>query len=579
MRRWIGFTLLAVLMMLPGLGAARTKKTPTPKPIGGLTFQNTTNVTLVNIDVFVTDKKGNPVTGLSKDDFQVFQDGVERTITNFAVFDKKVYRSLYSKKIPGLARAVATPTPAPAATVQVKPIYIVLYIDNMNLRPFDRNHVVRQLRGFVRDNLVPPTQMMVAFYDHSLKILQPFTNDPEEIYHALDSVKHFTGGRTQRDSAHEDVVEMMRKYQDQDRAALGSNSSQTRLPSAYHLLRAYADEGRNRLAFTIGGLRQIVSMLAGLPGKKSVLYISDGLQMVPGIDLFYEYSSVYHDTNIMNLISDYDRTSLFKALVENAAAQGVTFYTVGAQGLRVGGSGAAESQYAQHALSSSVLTESYNDSLRYMAEGTGGRAIVNTNDFRAGFEKISNDLYTYYSIGYTITSTGRDTIHKIKVKLRHNHGYTVRYRRHFIEKSLQSRVQDQVMTSLVFPVHHNPMQVQVLIGQPSPATNQWWTVPIHVSFPLKKIALLPDRNDYVGRVILYIAARDALGKRSDVEHQEHEIRIPAADYKEAQSKRFGIDLNLLMAKGHYTVAVGLLDEITEEDSLTTIHTLVNPLGE
>ncbi len=579
MYRRICFTTLAVLMMLPGVGAARSKKTPTPKPIGGLTFRNTTNVTLVNIDVFVTDKKGNPVTGLTKDDFRIFQDGIERKITNFAVFNKNVYRSLYAKKIPGLKTVEATPTPAPVSKVQVKPIYMVLYIDNMNLRPIDRNHVLRQLRGFVRENLVPPTQMMVAFYDHSLKILQPFTSDPEEIYHALSSVKHFTGGRSERDSAHKDVVEMMRKYQDQDRAAMGSSYDQSRLPSAYHLVRAYADEGRNRLAFTIGGLRQIVSMLAGLPGKKSILYISDGLQMIPGIDLFYDYSAVYHDTNIMNLISDYDRTSLFKALVENAAAQGVTFYTVGAQGLRVSGAGAAESQYSQDALSSTVLTESYNDSLQYMAEGTGGRAIVNTNDFRAGFEKISNDLYTYYSIGYTITSTGRDKIHKIKVKLKNNPGYTVRYRRHFIEKSLESRVQDQVMTSLVFPVEHNPMHVQVITGEPSPATNEWWTVPIHVSFPLSKVALLRDRDDYVGRVILYIAARDSSGKRSDVQHQEHEIRIPAADYKEAQRKRFGIDLSLLMAKGHYTVAVGLLDEITQEDSITTIHTLINPTGE
>ncbi|NOZ79373.1 MAG: VWA domain-containing protein [Acidobacteria bacterium] len=576
MRRWTFSLMMALFIALPCVAAAGSKKTPTPKPIGGFTFKNTTNVTLVNIDVFVTDKKGNPVTGLKKSDFEVFQDGIEKTITNFAVFNKKVYRALYSQKIPGLRTVTATPTPAPVTQPQVKPIYIVIYIDNMNLRPLDRNQVLRQIRGFVRENLVPPTQMMVAFFNHSLKILQPFTDDPEQIYHAMNSIKLFTGGRPERDAAHKDVVEMMRKYKDQDRAAMGSSYDQNRLGSAYHLLRAYADEGRNQLSFTIGGLREIVSMLAGLPGKKAVLYISDGLQMVPGLDLFYEYSSVYHNTDIMNLITDYDRTGLFKNLVSNAAAQGVTFYTVGAQGLRVSGSGTAESRYAQHALSSSVLTESFNDSLRYMAEGTGGRAIVNTNDFRAGFEKISNDLYTYYSIGYMITSSGRDKIHKIKVKLKNNRGYTVRYRRHFIEKSLESRVQDQVMTSLVFPVDHNPMHVQVITGRPSPATNEWWSVPIHVSFPLKEVTLLPDKNDYVGRVVLYVAARDASGKRSDIQRQEHEIRIPAADYKQAQTKRFGIDVSLLMATGHYTVAVGILDEISQQDSLTTIHTLVNP---
>ncbi len=578
MRRRIVAQALVLTLLIPGLAAARAKKTPTPKPIGGLTFSNTYNVTIVNIDVFVTNKKGNPITNLKKDDFLVFQDGVQQKITNFAVFNRKIYQSIYAKATPGPAAPAATPTPTPANMPEVKPIYMVIYIDNMNLRPLDRNHVLRQIRGFVRENLHPPMQMMVAFFDHSLKVLQPFTDDPTEIYRALKSVRMFTGGRTERDSAHKEVIEMMRKYQDQDRAALGSRYNEQAPGSVVRLMRGYADEERNRLAFTIGGLRETVAMLAGLPGRKGILYISDGLQMIAGQDLFYEYSSVYHNTDVMTLISEYDRTSLFKDLVSSAAAQGVAFYTVGAQGLRVAGSGLAESRYAQHALSSTVLTQSYNDSLRYMAEATGGRAIVNTNDFRAGFEKISNDLYTYYSIGYSLPSAGRDRIHKIKVKLKHNPGYILRYRRHFIEKSLESKVQDKVMTNLLFPVDHNPMQVAVETGEAAPATNQWWTVPIHVSFPLRKIAMLPEGKDYVGRVILYVAARDRKGKQSDVQHQEHEIRIPAADYEKAQRQRFGIDLKLLMASGRYTVSVGLLDEITQQDSYTTTKTLVNPTG-
>ena len=567
-----------ILLAMPAVVAVAAKKTPTPKPIGGLTFRNSYTVTVVNIDAFVTDKKGNPVTGLTKDDFQIFQDGVEKKITNFAPYTHDVFRSVFAKPTPGLPAPAATPTPTPVNRPAIKPMYMAIYIDNDNLRPIDRNRVMRKLRRFVRENLQPPMRMMVLFNDHGLKVLQPFTTDPEEIYQALRGVRLFTGGRSQRDSAHRDVVEMLRKYQDQDRAAAGSNYNENAPGSVYHILKAYADEERNRLSFSVGALREAVSMLAGLPGRKSILYISDGLQMTPAMDLFYDYAAVYHSTSILSLMSQYERTDLFKGLVNNAAAQGVTFYTIGAQGLQVSGAGTAESRYAQDALASTVATQSYNDSLHYMAEGTGGRAIVNTNDFAAGLQKISKDLYTYYSLGYTITSTGRDIVHRIKVKLRNKPGYTVRYRRHFVEKSLESRVQDQVMSSLVTPFNHNPMQIAVSHRQPAPATNEWWTVPIHVSFPLRKVALLPDGDDYVGRVILYVAARDSKGKQSDIQHQEHEVRIPGADYEDAKRQRFGIDLSLLMAPGIYRVSVGVLDEITQQASYFTSRMAVNPAG-
>jgi len=315
-------------------------------------------------------------------------------------------------------------------------------------------------------------------------------------------------------------------------------------------------------------------MLAGLPGRKSILYVSDGLQMIPGIDLFYEYSSIYSDTSVMSLISIYDRSGLFKSLATSASSQGVALYTIGAQGLNMIGSGTADSRYAQDALSSSVGTSSYNDSLHYMADATGGRAIVNTNDFTAGLEKISHDLYNYYSLGYTLTSSGQDKIHQVKVELKNHPGYTVRYRRRFVEKSRESQVQDRVMAALITPVDDNPMEVDVSSGSPAPATNEWWTVPLHISFPLDKVALLPEGNDYVGRVIVFVAARDRDGKQSDVQRQEHEVRVPAADYETAKAQRFGIDISMLMASGSYHVGVAVLDQVTQQTSYQTMTTRV-----
>jgi len=60
-------------------------------PIGGLTFADKFELTVVNVMAHVTDKKGNLVTDLTKDDFRVFQDKQEKEISNFQLYTEAVY--------------------------------------------------------------------------------------------------------------------------------------------------------------------------------------------------------------------------------------------------------------------------------------------------------------------------------------------------------------------------------------------------------------------------------------------------------------------------------------------------------
>jgi len=80
------------------------------------------------------------------------------------------------------------------------------------------------------------------------------------------------------------------------------------------------------------------------------------------------------------------------------------------------------------------------------------------------------------------------------------------------------------------------------------------------------VALLEMGGDYVGRVVLFIGAQDLQGRNSEIQRQEHEVRIPAADYENALRQRFGIDFKLLLDEGQQRVAVGLMDQITRRAS-------------
>jgi len=549
--------------------------------IGGLAFVDRIEVTVANLVVYVTDKKGRAITGLTKEDFEIFQDGAPKEISNFKLYTDEVIRHQLAAAddvlLPG-----PTPTPVAEAPAGPIPVHLVLYIDNENLDPLDRNRVLSQTREFIRSSLHPPTQMMVVAYQRSFEVLQDFTSDPDQVLAAMRSVRRYTGGRTERESTRRDIIDKIKKIEQENRSGTryGQNQgSGQEWNEVYRLVDNYAKETANTLLFTLDSLRQIMTSLSGLPGKKGIIYVSNGLPMIPGMDLFYELSRISQNSTALNQMYDFDRSRLYQQLAASANSQDVTFYAIDASGLQMGSIGAAESSSAQDPLAASVGQHNLTDSLRYLADETGGIAIVNTNDVGPKLELVSQDMYTYYSIGYPLQASGRDKVHKVKVKLRDDpafSGYKLRYRPRFVEKSLETRVQDTVVSSLVFEVEDNPMQIEVETGTPATASEKRWLLPAHISFPIRKIALLPEGEDYVGRIVMFVAVRGTDGKQSDLVRQEHEIRVPAADYEQAQRQRWAIDTQLLLESGRYRIAFAILDPLTRQDSYKTAAVAVNP---
>lgn len=574
MRAVIRCALLAVL--LAGATAGLGEDQPaddrnTIRPIGGLAFVDELEVTVVNVIAYVTNKQGEAVTDLTKDDFRIFHDGEERPISNFQLYTEELIRSYYQAEegplLPPAADAQAELEAPPLTAIQ--PVWVMVLVDNDNLQPLDRNRVLGQLRSFVRENTKPPVKMMVASTNRRLKIEQEFTDDSGEILGALEGIKMTTGGRTSRDSARADV------YDELDRLNEGqSSSSQTSLQKVRGLTVSFAEEELNGLQFTFGALREAINLLAGLPGKKMILHISNGLPMTPGIDLFYAMSNAYNEPGMVTEGMRYAQSRQYDSLVKNANAQGVALYTIGAGGLENVAMGSAEHNAPRDTVAASMEHDNYVDTLRFIAEETGGVAIVNANDVRPRLDRVEQDFYSYYSLGYNLQMSGADKVHQVKLTLPGHPDYDIRYQRRFVEKALDSRVQDKVLTGLVIPLDENPIQIALETGAQAPASENRWTVPFKLSFPLANIALIPEGGDYVGRVSLFIAARDTEGKQSDVVRQEHEVRVAAADYEEAQRQRFTIQASLLMEAGSFKVSVALLDQMTRQAGYTTTSVVV-----
>jgi VWFA-related protein len=416
--------------------------------------------------------------------------------------------------------------------------------------------------------------MMVVTYLSELRILQPFTSDPSEIMDALREVRTFSGGRPQRDSARQDVLDRM--WEEADRSSgfpTGYNMQRTR---SYNDMLNFADQEAFDLIGSLDALREVVSFLVGLPGRKAVVYISNGIPMVPGMDLFNAYASAIHDLTVLSEIQRYDRSASFQSLVDWANTQDVSLYTVGAGGLEVPGMSTTGQRSNRAPVAPAPAMDGNLEALRYMAKGTGGLAIVKTNDFTEGFERIEQDLHSYYSIGYRLTPTGTDKVHRIEVTLPDHPELELRFRSRFVEKSLETQVQERVLASLVHDIADNPMELEVQMGSPSLSTGERFSVPVHVSFPIGRVALLPEGEEMVGRVVLFVAARDAGGKSSEAVREEYEIRLPADSAESLLTSPFSLSTSLLMEAGAYRIALGLMDEVTRQASYSTVVITLSP---
>jgi VWFA-related protein len=544
------------------------EKAPT-KQFGGLHFLDVSEVTVVNVDVTVSDKKG-PVLGLKPEDFEVYQDGKLQPVTNFAIYMSTVLAQPTPAPTvaPVPTAAAATPTPVLAPPSKREPRFLVLYVDNENLQPMNRNRVLGKVIEWVVGHLEPPDQAMVVSYQRSLKVLQPFTSNVDEVAAALRVVKKYTGGGSDIASSRQRVEDYIHQ----------NSSNQSTLYSAMDQVKSFAREQHNNLTFAVRSLQEVVGTMSGLPGKRAIIYISDGLAMTPGLELYYEIEDAYsaNNANVLSESRDYAATDLFQGLVHTAASAGVTLYTLDARGLQSDSGISAENSQSRSPLAAGMMTSNYQDSLIYMADHTGGLAILNANDPTPGLNKIAADFETYYSLGYRLIPTGEDRAHRIQVKVNGHPEYRLNYRTMFIEKALPTRIGERVMSGLSYELEDNPLGVELKTGIPAPADNGRWTLPVEVSFPLEKVALIPDGDDLVGYVMVYYAARDDEGKQSDLQRTEHQVKIPAPRYEKARHQLFTVSTSLLLEPGRYRISVGVRDELTNQAGYALARTPVHP---
>jgi VWFA-related protein len=551
----------ALLAALPALVLSAAPQVPGPTPRPGPLVRNV-DVTVTNIDVVVTDSKGNRIRNLAKEDFDVFEDGKLQPLTNFYAVDggKVVYFG--SEVVPGEASAptpLPAATPAPADEPALEPVdpavaplpvprtRIVIFIDNLSLQPFNRNRVLRSVQTWVRENVKDNVEAMVVTWDRSLKVRRKFTNDGREVSDILKQQEDLSTLGQTRLSERSDII---RRIDD--------TKSET---EAFAEARQYALSYKNDIDFTVDALKKTIDQLAGVEGRKILLHVSEGLPQSPGAEL-WKYVQDKFRTQTGGLSQfEFDKTAAYLGIIRAANAASVSMYMVDASGLSIDSGISAENRTTETKIDSFIERTNMQSMVQLMAEETGGKAILNRNDVMGPLNEMRGDYTSYYSVGYRSLKSGGERPRKVQVTMKKK-GLKARARRSYVEKGLETRITEAVTSALYFAREDNPLAVGVEVGQAAPADAQNYLVPIRIRLPFSRITLLPEGPIARGRIIVYFIVVDSEGKQSELANQVVPVEVDAKELGNLSRRDFVYDVRLLMIPGGQRLSLAVRDEPT-----------------
>jgi VWFA-related protein len=382
----------------------------------------------VALDVVVRDKRGRLTKDLSPSDFEVYEDGVKQEINSFRfVSSTNPQTDITSDNrqdqgngqnvrpnpanLPARLRNGTDNPEVPGVTA------MALVFDR--LTPDARARATQAALSYVQETGNKDELFGVFLTDLSLVVLQPFTEDHQLVKSAIEKagvhspslyISNNEETRRQRDQA---TLALLKKQTG------GSGGAGQPVAATPTMLEWLEEMERNEQGnATTRGLLFVASALRALPGRKAVIFFSEGMILPPAV------------------------METFRAIIDTANRSNVSFYAVDAAGLRAESKSAetikemkSRSDYRMAQLGSSeepqgpmmkglernedLLRLNPDSGLGQLADETGGFLITDSNDLKARLRKVDEDLHSYYVLNYRSNNQNYDGhFRNIEVKLK-----------------------------------------------------------------------------------------------------------------------------------------------------------------
>jgi VWFA-related protein len=404
------------------------------------------NTRLVVVDVVVTYKNGQPVTGLKPEDFTLEENGKKQKVSLFVP--------------PGAAAKIA-PTSAPPGVLSNHPenvtaagVPTVLLLDATNSSFLNQAYARSQMLKYVAEQGQAGRPMAVLTLSDRLRVLQQFTSDPQVLMTAL---KNFRPQEPILGAAPPPPESHGIADSSGGRGESGGGAVSSSIAMANQAIQDFANLqiGYNierRTLITLEAMRALSRMLGGLPGRKNVVWLTASLPF----DLVPEDRAVSDAELLADLPGQGRQRSVgvnasgsqaaeqrnlhgeeIRQAESQLASASVAIYPVDLHGLVSGMESSASrggSVYSDSAVSdrASAQVSSLNSThgtMEEVAAETGGKAYFNQNEIKDGVALAASDEKASYSLGYYPENKKWDgKMRSIKIKVAQG-DTQVRYRK------------------------------------------------------------------------------------------------------------------------------------------------------
>src|SRR6185295_16756113 len=500
---------------------------------------------------------------LKSSDFEIYEDGRKQHITNFT------FVGAQPESVPVPAVAPAKPDPKSKAPLPPGPPVrlrqdqvrrtIALVVDDLGLS-FESTAGVRDaLKKFVDQQMQPGDLVAIIRTGAGMGALQQFTADKRQLYAAIERVHWNMNGRSGI-GAFAPI--------DSDASGPRSNGdarsriSQDRDGGS----RDAVDELRTEIysVGTLGALNFIVRGLRELPGRKSVILLSDGFRL---------YNRDQDSQRVLDSL---------RRLTDLANRASVVIYTIDARGLQtltltaadnVSGQSSEEIEQALDARRQEMFDT--QQGLQYLAQETGGFGIRNSNDLGRGIKRVLDDQRGYYLLGYVPDYStfkldrGQRKFHKIAVKVK-TAGLNVRSRKGFygipeeVARPARRTPAQQVIGALMSPFTSGDVHLKLtsLFGH-DPKAGSIVRSLLHIDPRDLSFTVKPDGSHEAVIDLVAVTFTDN-GRIVQQEGRTYTLRVGDRHFAELMQRGFLYTVNVPVKKaGAYQLRVAVRDSESE----------------
>ena len=429
------------LCLIPLLSAAAFLQSQTAAPESDKAAATIkTQVRLVLVDVVVTNAKGEAVTGLHKDDFQILEDGKPQTVSTFEEHHGAPPTQI---TLPNLPPNVYTNFPV----VQRADAVNVLLLDALNTPSRDQSYVHAQMLTYLK-TIPRGTRVAIFTLASQLRMLQAVTTDSSELLAALNRSKAgpspspLIASNAEAD-ANQRIVDFM--IENSASPMTPQTLAQAAVDPINVMKQFIADtavfQTESRIGRTLQALQQLARYLSGVPGRKNVIWFSASfpVNVFPDPDVpdpFYVVGSFQEDIRKTAVLLTASQVALYPIAAEGLVPDAT--YEANATEIGQKRPSLAMRDQIQGLQAGEADRDSNHRAMDELAKETGGQAFYNTNGLSDVLSRVVNNGTRYYSLTYTPSNPAMDGKYRhIQVRLLKGKD-TLAYRRGYYASDLQT---------------------------------------------------------------------------------------------------------------------------------------------